>query len=304
MRTPVAFFIFNRADCTARVWAQIRLAQPPVLLIVADGPRAENEQSICNATRTIVEHVDWPCDVRRNYSPVNMGCRNRVASGLDWVFQEVEEAIILEDDCLPHLTFFRFCEELLDRYRNDHRVMHIGGNNFQKGRKRGDGSYYFSKYSHIWGWATWRRAWKCYDVNMTSWTKSGGEIVEKWCRGKIEKHYWTVMFRGAAEGRLNTWDYAWLFACWKNMGLSIMPNVNLVSNIGFGVGSSNTVSLQSPLASLAVEAVTFPLIHFSSMAVNQIADDFIFKTVFVPDRTLADKIKKRLKRLFSGNVSE
>jgi len=304
MRTPVAFFIFNRADCTARVWAQIRLAQPPVLLIVADGPRAENEQSICNATRTIVEHVDWPCDVRRNYAPVNMGCRSRVASGLDWVFKEVEEAIILEDDCLPHPTFFRFCEELLDRYSNDTRIMHISGDNFQSGRRRGKSSYYFSKYPHVWGWATWRRAWRLYDVNMSQWAQAGPELIDKWCVGPIEKHYWDVMLRGAAEGRLNTWDYAWIFACWHNMGLSINPAVNLISNIGFGADSTHTVASKSPFSALAVDSMSVPLVHPASLLMDQSADAYTFKTMFVPGQSFVDRIKRKLNGILLGSDSQ
>jgi hypothetical protein len=159
VNTPIAFFIFNRPDTTARVFEAIRQAQPSKLLVVADGPRSTRpgEAEKCAATRAIIDQVDWECEVLTNYSDVNLGCRHRVSSGLDWVFEQVEEAIILEDDCLPHPTFFRFCEELLEWYRHDHRIVAISGDNFQNGHQSGEFSYYFSRYVHIWGWATWRR---------------------------------------------------------------------------------------------------------------------------------------------------
>src|SRR6267142_406558 len=136
LKTPITFIIFNRPDTTARVFAEIARAKPPKLLIVADGPRVDRmgEAERCAQTRAVVERIDWNCEVLTNYSSVNLGCRNRVASGIDWVFEQVEESIILEDDCVPHPTFFRFCEELLERYRDDERVSQIGGANFQLGR--------------------------------------------------------------------------------------------------------------------------------------------------------------------------
>ncbi|MEW6491011.1 MAG: glycosyltransferase family 2 protein, partial [Cyanobacteriota bacterium] len=164
MKTPVVFIIFNRPDTTQKVFEAIRQAHPPLLFVIADGPRPNKpgEDQKCAATRAIIDQVDWDCEVLTNYSEINLGCERRVSSGLNWVFDTVEEAIILEDDCLPHPTFFSFCEELLDYYRNDQRVMVITGQNVQFGRKRTDYTYYFSRYNHCWGWASWRRAWRSY----------------------------------------------------------------------------------------------------------------------------------------------
>src|SRR5512139_3287315 len=171
LKTPVAFIIFNRPDTAERVFAEIAKARPPKLLVVADGPRANRsgEAEKCAATRAIIDRVDWDCEVLTNFSDTNLGCKNRVSSGIDWVFEQVPEAIILEDDCLPHPTFFRFCEELLERYRDDERIGMISGDNFQLGQKRTDASYYFSRYNHIWGWASWRRAWRHYDREASAW---------------------------------------------------------------------------------------------------------------------------------------
>lgn len=156
LKTPVAFLIFNRPDTTRRVFAEIAKARPPKLLVVADGPRADHPDDVekCAAVRAIIDGIDWDCKVLTNYSDINLGCKRRVSSGLDWVFDTVEEAIILEDDCLPHPAFFRFCEEMLNKYRDDKRIAMISGDNFQFGRKRTEYSYYFSRYPHIWGWAS------------------------------------------------------------------------------------------------------------------------------------------------------
>ena len=167
---PVALFLFNRPDATAAVFERIRGARPKTLLLIADAPRVSRPEDVqkCLAARAVVSRIDWPCEVVTNYAETNLGCRRRLSSGLDWVFQLVPEAIVLEDDCLPDPTFFRFCEVMLDRYRDEASVMHIGGNNFRDGPSCADG-YRFSRYTFTWGWATWRRAWQHYDVHMSAW---------------------------------------------------------------------------------------------------------------------------------------
>ena len=146
LTTPVAFIIFNRPDTTRIVFEEIKKAKPEKLLIIADGPRNNKpgEKERCAETRAIVENIDWECEVLRNYSDKNMGCKNRVASGLNWVFENVEEAIILEDDCLPDQSFFRYCQELLEKYRDDKRIMLIAGDNMLFENNKQKYSYYFS----------------------------------------------------------------------------------------------------------------------------------------------------------------
>ena len=162
LSTPVAFIIFNRPDTTEIVFETIRQAKPSKLLVVADGPRTDRSGEVekCTATRAVIERVDWECEVITNYSDVNLGCKRRVSGGIDWIFSQVEEAIILEDDCLPAPSFFQFCQTMLERYRYDDRISMIGGSNYQQENSRTSDSYFFTKYAHIWGWATWRRAWK------------------------------------------------------------------------------------------------------------------------------------------------
>ena len=276
LSTPVAFLIFKRPDTTEKVFREIRRARPQKLLVVADGPRADRpgEDEKCAEARAVVEQVDWDCEVLTNYSDTNLGCKRRVSSGLDWVFEEVEEAIILEDDCVPHPSFFRYCEELLEKYRDDTRVMSISGDNFQFGRTLTDDSYYFSRYVHVWGWATWRRAWKLNDVQMRLWPKVRdegwlGDILRD--TGAVK--YWTGIFQSFYEGRIDTWDYAWLFSCWLQSGLCILPNVNLVSNVGFGSEGTHTLD-EDPLSDLPANEMPFPLRHPAFMVRDTVADDF------------------------------
>lgn len=188
--TPVAFFIFNRPVLTEIVFEAIAKAKPKKLLVVADGPRFAEEEEKCQKARAaVIDKINWECEVLTNFSDRNQGCKYRVSSGLDWVFSEVEEAIILEDDCLPAPSFFRFCETLLARYRDDERVMTISGDNFQLGNSRTEYSYYFSKYTHIWGWASWRRAWQHYDVDMKSWTDDKKlDIIYSVCEDPLEQN--------------------------------------------------------------------------------------------------------------------
>ena len=281
LKTPVAFIIFNRPDTTERVFAEIAKAKPPKLLVVGDGPRAgrEGEAEKVAATRTIIARVDWPCEVITNFSEINLGCKLRVSSGLDWVFEQVEEAIILEDDCLPNPTFFRFCQEMLARYRDDQRIGMISGDNFQFGNMRNQDSYYFSKYVHIWGWASWRSKWQeSYDVSLEKWplvreSKWLGDILGR----KEEVAYWTNIFEKVYLGKIDTWDYQWVFANFIQGRVNIMPNVNLISNIGFGRPDATHTLANSKEANLPTEAMMFPLIHPLVLVVNTAADNFEYK---------------------------
>lgn len=240
--TPVALFVFNRPQVTSQVYDRIRAARPSRILVVADGPRPTRPEDadLCTATREIVSSPDWPCELLTNFSHENLGNRRRLSSGLDWVFRLCSEAIVLEDDCVPCPSFFDFCSEMLSRYRDDTRIMHVSGDNFQDGRRRGNGSYFFSRYTLSWGWASWARAWRYYDVSLSSWPAA---YRERWLESILddpaEIQYWEGTFDSLYQGRIDTWDYQWLFACWRQSGLSILPNENLVTNIGVGVDATH-----------------------------------------------------------------
>lgn len=295
LTTPVAFIIFNRRDTTERVFAEIAKARPPKLLVVGDGPRANRsgEADKVAATRAIVKRVDWDCEVLTNFSEANLGCKRRVSSGIDWVFEQVEESIILEDDCVPDPTFFRFCQEMLERYRHDQRIGMISGDNFQFGRRRNDDSYYFSKYVHVWGWATWRDRWaRSYDVTMARWPRIRDE---GWLADMVgntqEAAYWHKIFERVHRGEIDTWDYQWVFANWAEGRMSILPAMNMISNVGFDEHATHTTG-DSDLANLARNPIGFPLTHPLGFFRNIQADQFSERMCFrVP---LTKRVRNKL----------
>jgi hypothetical protein len=266
MDTSVALIIFNRPDTTERALAAIAKAKPAKLFVIADGPRADRpgEAEKCAAARAIVDRVDWDCEVLKNYSEVNLGCGHRPASGIGWVFEHVEEAVILEDDCLPRPTFFRFCEELLAKYRSDERVMMISGRNNYADMIRTPYSYHFCYRHSCWGWATWRRAWERFDIKINLWPTLR---ATPWLQNIIEDpkaiEFWRYHFDRAyaGAGNVNYWDYQWTFACWAHNGLAIVPQVNLIHNIGFGEHATHTKSVKDRRVNLPTAEMTFPLRH-------------------------------------------
>ncbi|NJL80912.1 MAG: glycosyltransferase family 2 protein [Richelia sp. SM2_1_7] len=300
LETPITFIIFKRPHTTIKVFELIRQVKPKKLFVIADGPRhdREGEAEKCAATRAIIEQVDWDCEVIKNYSEVNLGCAKRVSSGLDWVFNNVEETIILEDDCIPNITFFRFCEELLEKYRYDSRITSIAAQNAQLGRKRTDYSYYFSSYSHCWGWASWRRAWQHYDLHIKLWQEiKQSNILENILPNSKAVSYWQNIFDSIYENPTGiTWDYQWTFACWMQGGLNIIPNVNLISNVGVGEDSTNFNSSQNfSFINLPTEEMKFPIIHPPYIVKNLQADKFIQYTVYHASRI--DIFKQNLKKI-------
>ncbi|MBW4576552.1 MAG: glycosyltransferase family 2 protein [Aphanothece sp. CMT-3BRIN-NPC111] len=271
LNTPVVLFIFNRPETTAKVFEAIRCAQPPTLFVIADGARSNRseEEQKCAAARAVLENVDWQCEVVKNYSETNMGCGQRVASGISWVFEQVNEAIFLEDDCWPHPTFFRFGSELLEKYRNDERIMQICGTNSLNQWKEKYQSYHFSYYGSGWGWASWRRAWQYYDYEMKLWHQP--EVKQKIFQliGDAEEFAYLEKNWEKTLNRKDIWDYQWSFAQLAKGGFSIVPAVNLVKNIGFGKDATHTTAFSIVQASLNLHAINFPLQEPSIIAVDR-----------------------------------
>ncbi len=250
LNTPILFLVFNRPDTTQCVFAQIRKIQPKQLFVAADGARAGKEgeeEKVAQVRKLILEGIDWDCEVKTLFREENLGCGKAVSQAITWFFDNVEQGIILEDDTLPDLSFFPFCEELLEKYKDDERVMHISGLNFQN-KNWGNTSYYFSAYSaSIWGWATWRRAWASYDFSMIDLDNflHESKIHEIIPIPKIAEKYGKILNR-VQSGKIDTWDYAWLFNLWLHQGLSIVPNYNMMINIGFdAVQATHTSSIPS-----------------------------------------------------------
>ena len=279
-KTPILFIVFNRPDTTSRVFDEIRKIKPSKLYIVADGPRIDKigEKERCEEVRNIIDKVDWDCEVFKNYSDINLGCKKRVSSGIDWFFENVEEGIILEDDCLPSQSFFYYCQELLEKYKDNDQIAVISGNNFNL-KKIGEGDYYFSRIPHIWGWATWRRSWKNYDINMHNYPSFRKEknINKIWSNKRIQK-YWTYIFDEVYKNNISTWDYQLSFSVFLNNKLCICPNTNLVSNIGFGESFTNTLILDKKVAELNRGEISLPLIHPEKIEYNEDNNKQIYKS--------------------------
>ena len=263
MDSPVVLITFNRPDRTRKVFNQIKKVKPSKLLIIADGPRVNrpDEAEKCAATRAIIDEVDWDCDVFKDYAEVNMGLGLRVSSGLDWVFDTVEEAIVLEDDCLPNQSFFYFCEEMLEQYRHDERIMYIAGTNPLGEWKSDIQSYHFSYAGSVWGWASWRRAWQYYDFEMSLW--SNLEVRNRVRDVMGEEFYKRTekMFESAYQGKLNSYSLPLIFSTLTQSGLSITPAINLISNIGFGQDATHTTAEanKSKFAELKTAELKFPI---------------------------------------------
>jgi len=243
---PILFLVFNRPETTRHVFQSIRKVQPSVLYIAADGPRdgfdGENEL-VEEVKNYILGNIDWECDVKTLFRDSNLGCKKAVSSAIDWFFDNVEMGVILEDDCVPSTDFFKFCKEMLFEYKSDDRVMHIGGTNFIDNLIEVESSYYFSKNTHVWGWATWKRAWSKYDVYLSDLDSFiGNNVISSVFTG-----YQSILARSflstlaqIRDGNIDTWDYQWVYAVLKNNALSIIPSNNLVKNIGFGADATHT----------------------------------------------------------------
>lgn len=280
--TPVLFIIFNRPETTKKVFDAIRLVKPKQLFIAADGFRIDivGEKEKCEETRRIATSVDWDCDVSILFQENNLGCGLGPTKAISWFFEHVEEGIILEDDCLPNHSFFTFCEELLKYHRNDKRIMHISGNNFHFGKKFGNNSYYFSMYSHNWGWATWKRAWVLFDYEMKDWIEFKNSLqFFQLMNSEKERFFWEKEMQKIYNENKSVWDYQWMLTIWVNNGLAILPNVNLVSNIGFGSDATHTHNEKSPVSNVKTGEIK-QIKHPNRIMINKLADRNTFTKVF------------------------
>jgi hypothetical protein len=267
--TPVLFIIFNRPRATEKVFYQIKKAKPKKLFIAADGARYDFPEDIakCEASRKIALNIDWDCQVHTRIRDINMGCGKAVSDAITWFFSKEKYGIILEDDCLPCQSFFRFCDELLKKYEHNHKVMHINGNNFEAPVNRliagqNPSSYYFGSFAQAWGWASWRRAWNTFDYKIPTWPflKRRGLLKKKFpsLGTYLEK---SLHFDLVYAGRVDTWDYQWQFAVLLNEGLVIIPNSNLVSNIGYGDDSTHIKVFDKTRNNLETNNLDFPIKH-------------------------------------------
>jgi hypothetical protein len=301
LTTPIVLLIFNRPDLTSKVFERIKQVKPKTLLIVADGPRIDKAGEIekCQETRLVTEAIDWDCEVFRNYSDINLGCGLRVSSGLDWAFEQVDRAIILEDDCLPNLDFFQFCEELLEKYYDSEQITMISGSNYFSELSPNASSYYFSYLSSIWGWATWRRAWKLYDYDMKLFPSfSELNFLDHVFSDKDHQRHWHEILDNIFKVEKKfTWDYQWIYAQWSHGGLGIVSTVNLVSNIGFRADATHTKG-ESSLSNIATMNLDFPLKHPAILSRNLKMDDLSQRRLYM--KGLRYKLFKKIMSYFKS----
>ena len=292
--------VFNRPEPTARVFESIKKARPPRLYIAADGPRAshETDEKLCQMTREVTTDVDWECEVKTLFRDTNLGCKDAVDSAIDWFFEYEEAGIILEDDCLPSDSFYDYCTELLAKYQDDPRIMVIAGSNLNQHSPNIAETYYYSKIMHIWGWATWRRAWQLHDKEM----KSFPDFLEKNQQQDLFEDpniglFWLSRWLSTYLEEIDTWDYAWMYTLLIKGGISITPSMNLVSNVGFGEDSTHTSNPNSQLANIPLHELG-KIEHPTAVICNEEADRLEYEhTLRVYPAKTKCSIRYRLKRI-------
>ena len=298
-QTPIVFICFNRPEITQKTFQQIKKLKPAKLFLIMDGPREKNKKDQINVARVkkIIKKINWKCKVYKNFSKSNIGLKKRIVSGLDWVFKKVDKAIILEDDCYPSHNFFIFCENMLNFYQNNNEVLVITGNNFQEGPVD-DKSYYFSKYPHIWGWATWKSTWNLFDdkdVNIQKFLNS--KKFKKVNKIIDEQNYWKSMYYQIKQGSLKSWAFYFLINIWKKNGLTVTPNKNLIINLGINNISSSNKNDPNLKINLSKSDIKFPLIHPKIINVNKIADKRVFYSVY--KKNIKTRLKNKIKKMIN-----
>jgi hypothetical protein len=273
--TPILFIVFNRPDTTRRVFEAIKGKKPKQLFVAADGPRENRsgEKEKCEEVRKLIlDNIDWDCEVKTLFREKNLGCGKAVSSAISWYFQNVKQGIVLEDDCLPNPSFFEYCEELLDRYKENKKVMHIAGAQFIPDFENG-ASYYFARLMHCWGWAGWADRWQHYDFDLKSFTE---DKIKNFSDNENVQKYWLEILRRLKRGEIDTWDYQWTFKIVEMNGLCINPSKNLISNIGYGSDSTHTSDVNNPDANLPTYEIE-KIIHLKKVKIDQKAVDYIYR---------------------------
>lgn len=300
---PILLIVFNRTDTANQILDQLRIIKPQKLYFAADAPRQEKgikEFNDCLSARNIIQSVDWPCEIKTLFPEQNIGPRRFLGNAISWMFEQEEQGIILEHDCLPHLDFFSYCRTLLEWYKSEEKVMHISGTQFQDSGKSVP-ELYFSHYNHIWGWATWKRAWNHYDLEMKKFKDfEAGQKIKEVFPSATEQKYWMRKLKSAQAGNIGSWDYQWTFAIWNNKGVAVIPGSNLVSNIGFGAGAIHTKDeshflANRPVYSFPIESIPKP----KQIIVSRTSEKYDFNKVFYPSifKRLVNKIKLILSSL-------
>jgi hypothetical protein len=277
MQVPVLFLVFNRPYHTRQTFEALRKIKPRYLYIGADGPREGNARDVkkCQEVRNIATAVDWECEIKTLFNQKNLGTKIAVSNAITWFFNEVEEGIIIEDDCVPDPTFYNFASAMLDLYRHDERIMHINGTNLLMGKQIvTDSSYYYSNLCQVWGWATWRRAWQHFDAFMKDFEAIDKvQLLSTISDDPAVSNYWYGCLDSVYRGEVDTWDYQWFYAFWKKRGTAVTPSLNMVSNIGFGEEGTRTIIKFNPFSKMKRYPMK-KIIHPPAFAINESADRY------------------------------
>lgn len=282
-KTAVVLFIYKRSNNLPSICKILRSLKIEHVFIIADGAINQRDQEIVDKTRRELENnINWGCDVQKNYSDINLGLKERFRTGINWVFEHTDRAIFIEDDCIPDPSFFAFCDELLEKYQDDERIISIAGNNFQPEKNQSKDSYYYSRYPHVWGWATWKRVWDQYDSDIMDWPKlrDSGWLDKIFPNRFIIRKFWTYIFDRLHASKINTWDYQLTYLSLKNSGFNIIPSVNLVSNVGYGAEATNIKQKNKTIA-VPAKKITLPLKHPNNVVYNDRADKYIEELVYL-----------------------
>jgi len=308
MKTPVLFILFNRLDTTKQVFASIREYKPDHLYIAADGPRLDKkgESEKCKLVREwVLSNIDWDCEVKTLFQSNNLGCGKGPATAISWFFENVEEGIILEDDCVPHPDFYLYCEQMLDYYRNDNRISIISGSNFDIHNLYGtEDSYFFSTFPYTWGWATWKRNWVTYDYYLKEWNHIKKNDFLKKNIFKENKYYlsWKNIFNNlSTDSYKDIWDYQFFYQCFKKKQVSVVPSLNLISNIGSGDTATHTLKENDPMLNREIYSLSFPLKHPQEIKRNFIYDEYLQKLNYgeIEQASLIKSLKRYIKRIIN-----
>jgi hypothetical protein len=306
--TPVLFLTFNRLDTTKQVFSVIRQIKPKHFYISSDGPRTdrEGEKAKVEAVRRyVLDNIDWDCEIKTLFRDKNLGCGKAVSGAITWFFEQVEQGIILEDDTLPSTSFFSYCTELLERYKDDQRIYHIAGwsplfTDLRKDRtlKGIKDSYYFGPYPHIWGWATWRRAWHKYNFdiqNLTDFVVSNK--LKQIYPPKDLQEYWLQVFQGMQNHEIDTWDYQWSYVIMQNNGFCINPVRSLITNVGFNLDGTHTVDFTSSFANTKRYKLVC-LQHPDEVSINKyLAILSMYAYIYGKPESILRKLYNKIRRL-------
>ncbi|MCK8494892.1 nucleotide-diphospho-sugar transferase [Spirosoma sp. RP8] len=303
---PILLLIFNRPDTTQRTFDAIRAAKPQYLFVAGDGPRSEKPTDVvrCQAARAVIEQIDWPCTVKTLFRTENRGCGRGPAEAITWFFEQVEEGIILEDDCVPDPSFFPYCQSLLEKYRHDEQVYMITGTNALRKWGYQKCSYFFSYMAHSLGWATWRRAWNAFDYEMTGWDTSAGQqkVKNTLFNQAYFNHYQTEFSKYQATRPDDVWDFQWAFARWVNGGKTAVPAVNLVENIGFNADATHSFYENDLLANIPLYRMDLPL-KAPAKKLDKLFDWYLFERFISQEkRTTFKRVTLKLIKILTAST--